>query len=266
MADKSRESRRLPRVRVAYEYYMTFKGHTYTGLTREISAYGAGLVSEVALELGDIVELSVIIPDSSFKMLVKGVVRSCIDNPESSGDSDRFIVGVEFTEADDKGLPLITGQEKGASVSPSHTITIDAPARLCYEAVCDFDSYFEWSGNLEKVEVLERHPDGRGKLVDFVYSFFIRKAHYVLEYSYDDEEMIVSWVKAGGDEDVLEIGGSFSFQAREQNQTSATYEVSIKVSFDPSKRLTNWGTSVLMRKELKNFKKFVERRNLQRPE
>jgi len=258
MAYKSNDTRRLPRVRVAYEYYMTCKGHTYTGLTREISAYGVGVIAEVALKLGDTVELSMIVPDTTFKLLVKGVVRSCIDNPESSGDSDRFYIGIEFTEADDKGMPFITGQEKGASVSPSHTVTINAPARRCYEAACDFDSYFEWSGNLETVEVLERHPDGRGKLVDFVYSFFIRKAHYVLEYSYDEEKMIVSWVKAGGDEDVLEIGGSFAFLAREENLTFATYEVGIKVSFDPSKRLTDWGTSVLMRKELKNFKKFVE--------
>lgn len=256
---KHEKTRRHPRVQEVYEYFLTYQGHTYTGKTREISPYGAGIYTEICPQVGDVVDFNLSIPGSSLTIMVKGVIRSCVDNPHSTGDSDRYLAGIEFTESIEEGAPLIAQAEEGMFFSPSHTVTIDAPAKRCYEIACDFERYFDWVSGLEKVEVLEKHPDGRGKLVEFSYNFFIRKAHYVLDYSYNDDDNFLCWNRAGGDEDILDIGGSMLFKPLGPAQTYTNYELNIVLSFIPSQRLVNWATSVVMRRELRNLKKFAEK-------
>ena len=116
----------------------------------------------------------------------------------------------------------------------------------------------KWSSGLESVQALAQYPDGRAKRVEYVYNFYIHKANYVLEYSYDDPGTTLTWKKAGGDRDIEAIEGMFKFAPRPQNTTAATYQIELTLNLIPSKRLVNWGTAILMRQELKNFKKFVE--------
>ena len=71
--------------------------------------------------------------------------------------------------------------------------------------------------------------------------------------------MAITWEKVGGDDDIENIAGSFVFVPKGDTTTAVTYSVDVTLKFVPSKRLINWGTAILMRQELKNFRKFAEK-------
>jgi hypothetical protein len=159
----------------------------------------------------------------------------------------------------DKGLPFISETNKTSRHTPFHTLSIEAEAGFCYRLLAAFERYPEWVSRAMKVKVLDRYPDGRGKIVSFEYDFFLRKFHYILEYSYDDTLYTLSWTRAGGDPELIEITGSYHFQPLGPNKTMASYELALTLGFVPSQRLLNFGSTILMRKEMKNFKLFVEK-------
>jgi hypothetical protein len=83
-------------------------------------------------------------------------------------------------------------------------------------------------------------------------------ARYVLQYSYDDQHTILSWVSAGGDEEIMKITGRYVFKNAGPGRCHATCELDITLGVIPSNRLAQYATSVLMRSEMKNFRKFAE--------
>ena len=58
---------------------------------------------------------------------------------------------------------------------------IEAPADLCYAAIADFDAYPTWSSPITQIAVLDRHPDGFARRVEFFLDMKLRVVRYVLE-------------------------------------------------------------------------------------
>ena len=125
--------------------------------------------------------------------------------------------------------------------------------------MAEYERYQEWASGVKKAKILERYPDGRGKLVEFEYNIFVRKVRYLNDYTYDDENTTLMWKSGGGDEELVNNVGSYTFFQRGENRTSATFKAEVTVAIVPSKRIVDYFTTVLIRKEMRNFKKFVEK-------
>jgi uncharacterized membrane protein len=201
------------------------------------------------------------IPGETFTIYVKGVVRYCQENPQNSDPARRYLAGVEFTEGPLEQYALIGSDQGRGRYTPSHTIMISAAAQQCYELLGAFERYPEWASGVEAAWVRSRYPDGRGKRVEFEHNFFLRKVRYTLDYTYDDQNLILSWKSAGADQEILNITGRYVFKSREANLTSANYQLDVTLSIIPSASLVKYVTSILMRKEMKHFRQFVEKQS-----
>ena len=59
-------------------------------------------------------------------------------------------------------------------------LEIDAPPELCFETIVDYETFPDWQNAVESVEVIERDPDGRGRIVEFQVDAKFRKVTYRL--------------------------------------------------------------------------------------
>ncbi|HUT52945.1 MAG TPA: PilZ domain-containing protein [bacterium] len=253
------ERRQHARIPADYQYFITVEGRTRTGRTRDVTPFGVSILSESALSPGLELDVKLFIPDVNLKIEARGEVVYCIEDPHQTESSARYLAGIKVVEGTLEDLSLIDPKKRISRHTPSHTITINADAKRCYELLAEFERYPEWAGGVLEAQVIDTLPDGRGRRVEFVHNFFLRKVNYVLDYVYDDQAKILSWVSAGGDEDILNISGNYAFVSKGPNLTAATYELYITLSIIPSKYLVQYVTNILMLKEMKNFKNFVEK-------
>lgn len=124
--------------------------------------------------------------------------------------------------------------------------------------ISDFERYPEWAGVVTGVRLLTRDPAGRGRQVEFENNFFFAKLHYTNEYSYDDQALCLSWQNRGGD--LLANLGRWTFKPQSSGATSATFEITIGLNFPVSERLMNYLSHIVMRKTMRDFKNYVEKK------
>lgn len=105
---------------------------------------------------------------------------------------------------------------------------IDAPVALCYDAIADFEAYPQWSSPVSKITVIDRHPDGRARRVEFEVDMKLRTVRYVLEYTWHPPNRL-TWKMAEGD--LADIEGSYVFEADGANRTTATCSQAISLGF-----------------------------------
>jgi ribosome-associated toxin RatA of RatAB toxin-antitoxin module len=91
----------------------------------------------------------------------------------------------------------------------SYTTTIARSARDCFAALVDFERYPDWSSPITVCRVLERHPDGLAKRVEFELNMTIKTIRYVLEYTYEPPHG-ADWHLIEGDLNGVE--GSYRFE------------------------------------------------------
>lgn len=253
------EKRNHVRLPVEYKFAATSEGRILSGPVRDISPYGIGIFHESELKYESPVELKIYIPDMTINIDTKGEVRHCSANPVISEQLPKNLIGIKFTEGPLENFADADTRKETSRHTPRHSIAIDADPQACYKLLSDFNSYPEWASGIDEARVLESHPDGRAKRVEFVHDFYLRKVNYILNYEYNDENNILSWVSSGGDKDIVKITGCYTFAPRPNGTSVATYELDVTISVFPSKRLVHYVTQILMRKEMKNFKKFVEK-------
>lgn len=112
------------------------------------------------------------------------------------------------------------GVERG-----ERTVRIAAPARACFEALLDFESYPEWQDSVRETRILERDPEGRGSLVETVVDARVKTVRYVLRYAYEPFTRI-SWDYVEGD--VRSVAGDYRF-AEHDGATDATYSLAVDI-------------------------------------
>lgn len=123
-----------------------------------------------------------------------------------------------------------------ADVQQSFTTPIAAPLALCYAAIGDFESYPSWSSPITHIAVLDRHPDGRARQVEFEVDMKLRTVRYVLEYTWLPPDRL-TWKMAEGD--LADIEGSYTFEADGPERTNATCTQAISLGF--------WVPAVILR-------------------
>lgn len=248
--DDKRESPRMP---ANYDVFLRFGDRSHNCRTRDISITGVGLSTAEELSPDGPVEMSIFIPDYNINFQAKGVIKHC------TRVNGNFAVGIEFTEGHEKGLPFLEDDTSEGEFSISTSVSIQADIDTCYLLV-NPENFPEWVSGVEEAAAVDYHPDGRPRRVEFLHNFLIRKVRYIDNFSWDDDSHTLSWVSEGGDKDLVSNVGGYSFKPLGKDQTLMTWSADIRIAFIPSRRLVNYFSTILVRKEMKNYKKYVESR------
>lgn len=134
-------------------------------------------------------------------------------------------------------------------------IHIDASPQECFDAITDYDTITEWQTAASSAEVLERHEDGRGKVVEWEADLKIRKINYVLDYSYE-EPGLVTWEYLEGD--AKEIEGHYVFEEQPDGTTLATLTLHIDPGMWVPGKIANMLNDQMLTRSLKELKDRVE--------
>jgi uncharacterized membrane protein len=144
-----------------------------------------------------------------------------------------------------------------AEVQQSFSTPIEAPADLCYTAIADFDAYPSWSSPITKIAVLDRHPDGFARRVEFFLDMKLRTVRYVLEYIWSPPHRL-SWTYVEGD--LEDIVGSYVFEPVDARRANATCSQSVALGFWVPGILRRTLEASALRQSVLEFKAEAERR------
>ena len=126
----------------------------------------------------------------------------------------------------------------------STDVTIEAPAKIVYDVITDFESYPEFLDETREVDVI-KHTTKTAQ-VEFVIKV-IKRIRYTLDYKLNPGKKI-SWTLAEGDS-FKECSGSWTLEESEPGLTHATYDVEIDFGLFVPKKITE----ILVVKNLPNL-------------
>ena len=88
---------------------------------------------------------------------------------------------------------------------------IDAPPAVCFSAAADLEQWTEWARDLERVEVLDRHPDGRPARARVIADLFGKEFDAIVDLHHDKapDELRFSLVEA---RKLAALEGAFRFE------------------------------------------------------
>lgn len=143
---------------------------------------------------------------------------------------------------------------------PEHaegSIDIQATPKEILEVISDFESYPDWVGNMEDVEVLERDRRGRGSVVAFRLRTPVLAAEYTLAYRYAPREAGVSWSYREGTLD--DLSGSYDLEALEDDDaTRVTYRLDVELGMPLPGLVKRQAAKQIVRSALNDLKRRVE--------
>jgi uncharacterized membrane protein len=111
--------------------------------------------------------------------------------------------------------------------SQTYSTQVAAPVDACFKVLTAFEDYPRWSSPITSCRVLERHPDGLAKRVEFQLDMTVKVIRYVLEYTYDRPRG-ATWKLVEGD--VKDVEGSYAFEDA-GGKTTATCTQAIDLGF-----------------------------------
>ena len=121
----------------------------------------------------------------------------------------------------------------------------------------DFEAYPQWSSVIRKCRVLETHPDGLAKRVEFILDMRIKTIRYVLDYTYDPPRG-ATWHLVEGD--VREVEGSYRFEDTPTGVT-ATCTQAVDLGFWVPGFIRSLAEAKALRDSVEEFKRAVETRS-----
>lgn len=145
-----------------------------------------------------------------------------------------------------------------ADTEQSFATDVRGSIAACMAVLVDFAAYPRWSGPIQTARIVECHPDGRGRLVEFTLDMRIRTIRYVLEYTYGADPG-ADWRLVEGD--LAGVTGSYRFVEVTSGLTRATCRQEIDLGFwvpGPIRRLAE---QQALRDSVLEFKAEVERRS-----
>ena len=153
------------------------------------------------------------------------------------------------------------GSRYGARVSgevrQSYSTTVAGTVEDCFGVLTDFDRYPRWSSVIKKCRVLERHPSGLAKRVEFILDMTIKTIRYVLEYEYDPPRG-ATWRLVEGD--VKDVEGSYQF-VDTPSGVKATCSQAVDLGFWVPGFIRSLAEAKALRDSVEEFKRAVETRD-----
>jgi coenzyme Q-binding protein COQ10 len=134
----------------------------------------------------------------------------------------------------------------------STSILIDAPAKVVYDVISDFESYPEFLPDVKKVEV-----DKKGKRLTATFEVsVIKKIRYTLEFATVPSKKI-SWTFVKGDV-FKDNRGGWEFEEVKKGQTKATYQIEVDFGLLVPSLITNKLVGHNLPQMMKRFKERAE--------
>ena len=253
------DHRKMPRAANEYDVFVRAEEAPVRSKSRDVSPLGMGIYSEQSVSVGASVDLTIFIMEANLNYEVKGVVRHCTPVAGADASKGKFLIGVEFTQGQEKTLPFVEKTDKQSSHTITQTTILDTDIDTVYRLLTRIDRFPEWVPDVKSAKVLDRFPDGKCKRVEFEHMFLMLKVRYIDEYEYDDQNHMLSWKNAGGGKEIVNNVGEYRLKRLALDKTAVTFHANITLSFIPSNRLLNYFVTVGVRKALKSLKSFVER-------
>jgi ribosome-associated toxin RatA of RatAB toxin-antitoxin module len=142
---------------------------------------------------------------------------------------------------------------------PEHaegSIDIHATPKEILEVISDFESYPEWVGNMEDVEVLERDRRGRGSVVAFRLRTPVLTAEYTLAYRYGSREAGVSWTYREGT--LEDLSGAYDLERLDDAATRVTYRLDVELGMPLPGLVKRQAAKQIVRSALNDLKRRIE--------
>lgn len=135
------------------------------------------------------------------------------------------------------------------------SIDIAAPAADIMAVIGDFAAYPEWTGAVQKAEVIEEGEDGWANRVHFVLDAGVVKDDYVLVYEWLGDTA-VHWKLVQGQMQKSQVG---SYELEESGDlTHVTYSLTVDLAIPMLGMFKRKAEKVIMDTALKELKKRVE--------
>ena len=139
----------------------------------------------------------------------------------------------------------------------SYSTTIAASPSDCFAVLTAFEDYPRWSTPITECRVLDRHPDGLPKRVEFALDMTVKTIRYVLDYTFDAPNG-ACWKLASGD--VKDIEGSYRFEETPTG-TKATCTQDVDLGFWLPGFLRSGFEKKALRDSVEEFRAAVEARH-----
>jgi ribosome-associated toxin RatA of RatAB toxin-antitoxin module len=137
------------------------------------------------------------------------------------------------------------------------SVDVQATPRQIMDVIADFESYPDWVGNLEQVEVLRRDRYGRGSLVSFRLRTPVLSAEYTLAYRYAARAAGVSWTYEEGTLD--DLSGSYELEPLDgEEATRVTYRLDVELGMPLPGLVKRQAAKQIVRSALNDLKRRVE--------
>jgi ribosome-associated toxin RatA of RatAB toxin-antitoxin module len=136
------------------------------------------------------------------------------------------------------------------------SIDIQGTPKEIMEVISDFESYPDWVGNMEEVEVLERDRWGRGSLVAFRLRTPVLSAEYTLAYRYAARAAGVSWTYREGT--LEDLSGSYDLEPLDDDDTRVTYRLDVELGMPLPGLVKRQAAKQIVRSALNDLKRRVE--------
>ncbi len=135
------------------------------------------------------------------------------------------------------------------------SIVVGATPKEIMAVIADFESYPDWVGNMEEVEVLERDRRGRGSVVAFKLRTTIVTAAYTLAYRYAPRDGGVSWTYQEGT--LQDLSGAYELAALDE-ATQVTYHLEVELGMPLPGLVKRQAARQIVRSALNDLKRRVE--------
>jgi ribosome-associated toxin RatA of RatAB toxin-antitoxin module len=133
---------------------------------------------------------------------------------------------------------------------------VAATPQACFAALTDYERLPEWQRAVRSARVLERDPDGRGAVVEYVVDARVKRVRYRLRQVYDEPHRLGSEYLGG---DFRDFSGEWRFEPREDGGTHAELDLRIDPGRFIPRALRGIVADAVMRRALSDLKRYVER-------
>jgi hypothetical protein len=141
--------------------------------------------------------------------------------------------------------------------SQTYSTTVAGSVDDCFAVLIDFPDYVRWSSPITACRVLERHPDGLPKRVEFSLDMTLKTIRYVLDYEYDRPNG-ATWHLVDGD--VKDVEGAYRFTPTSDGTTTATCTQAIDLGFWVPGFIRSTFEKKALHDSVEEFRRAVEQR------
>lgn len=124
--------------------------------------------------------------------------------------------------------------------------------------ICDFPRYPEWTGTVQRVEVLEEYEDGYASQVRFTIDAGVMADEYVLAYEYAEDRTRIEWRLVAPSKMQKAQRGSYDVVGNLDGTSTVTYTLEVELSVGMLGMFRRKAEKMIMDAALKQLKRRVE--------